>query len=91
MTKQELLDMLIQERMNMLIDTFHKNQPVKSEQEKERILQAKIFIENLSAKEKELVEYYFDSFINSLALERNFLYQHGFMDGLKVIKVIGKL
>jgi len=56
MTDQDLLNMFIQERINMLIDTFHKNKPDKSEQEEERILQAEIFIENLPSKEKELVE-----------------------------------
>ncbi len=30
MTEQELLDMFIQERINILIDTSHKNQPDKS-------------------------------------------------------------
>ena len=52
MTDQELLDMFIQERINMLIDVFHKNQLDKSEQEEKRILQAEIFIENLPSKEK---------------------------------------
>lgn len=30
MTNQELLNMFIQERINMLIDIFHKNKPDKS-------------------------------------------------------------
>ncbi|WOO38644.1 hypothetical protein R2R35_09090 [Anaerocolumna sp. AGMB13020] len=79
MTDQELLDMFIQERINMLIDVFHKSQPDKSEQEEKRILQSEIFIENLPDKEKKLVENYIDSFIDQLALEEAFLYQHGFM------------
>ena len=91
MTDQDLLNMFIQERINMLIDTFHKNKPDKSEREEERILQAEIFIENLPSKEKELVENYIDSLISQLALEEAFLYQHGFMDGVKVFKYIGKL
>ncbi len=91
MTEQELMDMFIQEHINMLINTFHKNQSDKFEQEEERILRAEIFIENLPNKEKELVEYYIDSFTNSLALKGNFLYQHGFMDGLKIIKYINKI
>jgi len=52
MTDQELLDMFIQERINMLIDVFHKNQPDKSKQEEERVLQAEILIDNLPDKEK---------------------------------------
>lgn len=52
MTEQELLDMFIQERINMLIDAFHKSQPENTDQKGERILQAVIFIENLPDKEK---------------------------------------
>jgi len=44
MTEQELLDMFIQERINMLINAFHKNQPENFNQKEERILQAEIFI-----------------------------------------------
>lgn len=91
MTEQELLDMFIQERINMLIDTLHKNKPDKSEQEEERILQTEIFIENLPDKEKKLIENYIDFHIIQLALEEAFLYRHGFIDGLKVFKYIDKL
>ena len=91
MTEQELLDMFIQERINMLIDTFHKNKSDKSEGEEERIYQAEIFIQNLPNKEKELVENYIDSFISQLALEEAFLYRHGFMDGMKLLKYVDKL
>ena len=91
MTDQELLGMFIQERINMLIDAFHKSQPDKSEQEEESILQAEILIDNLPDKEKQLVESCIDSLISQLALEEAFLYQHGFMDGIKIIKYIGKL
>ncbi len=91
MTDKELLDMFVQERINMLIDTFHKNKPDKSEQEEERILQAEIFIKNLPGNEKKLVENYIDSLISQLALEEAFLYRHGFIDGVKVFKYIDKL
>ena len=91
MADQELLDMFIQERINMLIDVFNKNQPDKSKQEEERILQTEIFIENLPYIEKEQIENYIDSLINQFALEEAFLYQHGFMDGIKILKYIGKL
>ena len=74
MTEQELLDMFIQERINMLIDSFHKNQPENSDQKEERILQAEIFIENLPDKEKKLVENYIDSLISQFAVEETFLY-----------------
>lgn len=91
MTEQELLDMFIQERIAMLIEIFHQKQPNHSEEEYKKILHAEIFIENLPSKEKELVQNYIDSLIRQLALEKTFLYQHGFMDGVKLLKYIGKL
>lgn len=91
MTDQELLNMFIQERINMLIDSFHKNEPDKSEQEEERILQAEIFIDNSPSKEKELVQNYIDSLIRQFTLEEAFLYQQGFIDGVRLLKDIGKL
>ena len=91
MTDQELLGMFIQERINMLIDVFHKNEPDKSEQEEERILQAEIFIDNSPSKEKELVQNYIDSLIRQFTLEEAFLYQQGFIDGVRLLKDIGKL
>ena len=91
MTDQELLNMFIQERINILNNTFHKNKPNKFEQEDQRILQAEIFIENLPINEKELVENYIDSLISQLALEEAFLYRYGFMDGVKIFKYISKL
>ena len=88
MTEQELLDMFIQERINMLIDIFHKNQADKSEQEEERILQAEIFIVNLPSKEKQLVENYIDTLISQFAIEENWLYLQGFIDGIKVMNFL---
>lgn len=82
--------MFIQDRINMLIKVFHISQPDKPEQEEERILQAEIFIESLPGKEKHQVENYIDALISQLALEEVFLYQRGFIDGIKVLKYIYK-
>nr|WP_288829977.1 hypothetical protein [uncultured Clostridium sp.] len=90
MTEQELSDMFIQERINMLTEIFHKTQTDNSEQEY-LILQAEIFIENLPNKERELIENYINSLINQFALEEVFLYQHGFIDGIKALKYIIKM
>lgn len=91
MTEQELLDIFIQERIAMLIEIFHQKQPNQSEEEYNQILHAEIFIENLPSKEKELVQNHIDSLIKQIALEETFLYQHGFMDGVKLLKYIDKL
>jgi len=50
----------------------------------------KTIIKNSPSKEKKLVENYIDSLISQLSLEESFLYQHGFMDGIKILKYIGK-
>ncbi len=91
MTEQELLDIFIQERINILIDTFLQKQPDQPKKECERILHAEIFIENLPSKEKELVENYIDSLISQFSFKEAFVYQHGFMDGVKLLKYISKL
>lgn len=91
MSEQELLDMIIQERINMPIDRFHKNQPEKTVQKHEKVLQAELFIENLPNKEKKLNENLIDTLIDQFALEEAFLYQHGFMDGMRLINFIYQL
>ncbi len=91
MTEQELLDMFIQERINMLIEIFHQKQPNQSEKKFDQILHAEIFIDNLPSKEKQLVQNHIDSLIKQFVLEEAFLYQHGFMDGMKLLEYIGKL
>jgi hypothetical protein len=91
MTEQEFLDMFIQERIDMLIEIFHQKQPNQSENEYDQILHAEIFIENLPNKEKELFQNYIDSLIRKFALEEAFLYQQGFLDGVKLLKYISKL
>lgn len=63
-----------------LHNLFHK--VLQNHNEKERILQADIFIENLPDKEKELVENYIKSFTSQFAFEEVFLYQHGFIDSI---------
>ena len=52
MTDQELLDMFIQERINMLIDVFHKNQLDKSEQEENEFYRLKSSLKICQAKRR---------------------------------------
>lgn len=63
MTEQELLDMFIQERINMLNNIFHQKQSDQSQKEYEQIIHTEIFIEHLPCKEKALIENYMDPFI----------------------------
>lgn len=82
--------MFIQERIAMLIEIFHKKQPNQSKEEYKQSLNAEILIENLPSKEKALIQSYIDSLIRKFALEEAFLYQHGFIDGVKLLKYIDK-
>ena len=91
MTEKELLDMFIQERIAMLIEIFHQKQLNHSEEEYKQTLNTEIFIENLPSKEKALIQNHIDSLIRQFALEEAFLYQHGFMDGMILLKYIDKL
>lgn len=84
MTEQELLDMFIQERINMLLAELCKTRPSKSPEDHEQILQAEDFIQNLPEPSRELVENYIERFTDWLAEEEPYLYQQGFWDGVRV-------
>lgn len=80
MTEQELLDIFIQERINILLAKFNKSKPDKLSEERANILQVEKFIESLPEKEKKLVQDYIEHFIDGVALEEPFLYQQRVMD-----------
>lgn len=84
MTEQELLDMFIQERINMLLSNLNKTRPKKTPEENERMLQAEQIIDNLPDKERKLVQNYIDNFNDLFSSSEPYLYQQGFIDGIKV-------
>ena len=91
MTEQELLDMFIQERVDMLLNNHSKSTPRKSPKENERILQAEQIISNLSSNDRELVQSYIDNYTDLFASSEPFLYQHGFLDGIRALKFISAI
>jgi len=91
MMEQELLDLFIQERVNMLLAKLSKNRPDKSPKEQKRILKTEHFIDNLPEKERNLVQNYMERFTNWLAEEEPYLYQQGFMDGVRVLNYLRTL
>lgn len=91
MTEQELLDMFIQERIDMLLTKLMKQKPRKSPEEQHRILQAECLIDNLPEEDRTLVREYIERFSDCLALEEPFLYQQGFMDGVRVMNFLKTL
>ena len=88
MTEQELIDMFIQERINMLLAKLSKSRPDESPEEHDRILQAEYFIKDLPNENRELVENYIEQFTDWLAEEEPYLYQQGFMDGVRVLNFL---
>lgn len=91
MTEQELLDMFIQERIDMLLTKFNKNRTDKLEKEHQCILQAEHFIDSLPDKERELIQEHIERFSDCLASEEPYLYQQGFMDGVKILNFLRTL
>ena len=91
MTDQELLDMFIQERINMLLNNLSKTRPKKTPEENERMLQAEQIVDNLSDKEREMVQNYIDNFTNLFAANEPYLYQQGFIDGIRTMNFLAKL
>ncbi|WP_312447225.1 hypothetical protein [Lacrimispora sp.] len=91
MTNQELLDLFIQERVNMLLNNLSKSKPRKSPEENDRIVQAERIISNLSGEDRELVQNYIDNFADLFADDDSHLYQQGFLDGVRVMKFFGEL
>ena len=91
MTDQELLDMFIQERINMLLSNLSKTRPQKTPEENERMIQAEQIIDKLSDKEREMVQNYIDNFTDLFALNEPYLYKHGVIDGIRISTYFYKL
>ena len=91
MTEQDLLDMFIQECINMLLNNLSKTRPKKTPEENERMLQAEQIIDKLSDEEREMVQNYIDNFTNLFAANEPYLYQHGFIDGIRAMNFLAKL
>jgi len=91
MPEQELLDMFIQERINMLLNNLNKTRPKKTPEENERILQSEQIINNLSDEKRELVQNYIDNFTDLFAANEPYLYRQGFIDGIRTMNFRTKL
>ncbi|MDL2302674.1 hypothetical protein LJC58_10055 [Lachnospiraceae bacterium OttesenSCG-928-D06] len=91
MDEKKLMDMFIQERINMLLLKLEKTKPEMSPEAEDRLMQAELFINDLPTKEKDLIENYVKHYLHLLFLEEAFLYRNGFLDGVKVTNLLGKL
>jgi len=91
LTEQELLDMFIQERINMLLLNLEKTNPKRSPEKEDKLIQAEHFINTLPRTERELIQNYIDNILNYLFVEEPFLYQNGFWDTCRVMNFLKAL
>lgn len=83
--------MFIQERIDMLLSKLSKMRPKKSAEEHECILQAERFIDSFPENHRELIENYIERFSDCLATEEPYLYRQGFLDGVRVLNLLGRI
>ena len=90
MTEQELLDMIVLERISALLAT-QKKSAQEREEELRLISQAENLIQNLPNSDCQILFQYIDHMTGQLAFEEAFLYRHGFIDGIRVGKLLNSL
>lgn len=92
MNEKELLDMMVTERIQILVQKL-KSARTPAERENPRLLmdQAEDILNRLSEQEHALMEQYLDSMTDRMADVEPALYTGGFQDGIRVMKFINSL
>jgi len=90
MSEQELLDMIILERISTLLATQQKSAEEKQE-ELRLISQSENLIQNLPKADRQILSRYIGHMTEQLAFEESFLYQQGFIDGVRVLNSLRTL
>ena len=92
MNKKELLDMMVTERIQILVQEM-KSVRTPAERENSRLLmdQAEGILKRLSEQEHALMEQYQDSMTDHMTDMEPTLYTGGFRDGIQVMKFINGL
>lgn len=92
MNEKELLDMMVTERIQILVQEM-KSAQTPAERENSRLLmdQAEGILKRLSDQEHALMEQYLDSMTDRMADVEPALYTGGFRDGIRVMKFINSL
>ncbi|MDL2302257.1 hypothetical protein LJC58_07875 [Lachnospiraceae bacterium OttesenSCG-928-D06] len=67
MTDHDSLDLLIQERVDMLLNNLRKSKPSKTPEENEQIVQAEQLINNLPNEKRELIQNYTNNYTDLFA------------------------
>lgn len=92
MNEKELLDMMVTERIQILVQKMKSAQtPAERESSRLMIDQAEGILKRLSEQEHALVEQYLDSMTDRMADVEPALYTGGFRDGIRVMKFINSL
>ncbi len=92
MTEKELLDMMVTERIQILVQEM-KSVRTPADRKNTRLLmdQAEGILNRLSEQEHALMEQYLDSMTDRMADVEPALYTGGFRDGIRVMKFINSL
>lgn len=88
-TDSELLEMMVEDRIEFLLQKIKKKGQKKSD--KDRLIKAEAIIDKLPKLDKELVYYYIDDIMTLMSMEETYLYKAGFIDGTKVTNKLNKL
>lgn len=89
MDDNELLDLMVDERVDMYLKKLKRQE--ETEAEKENMIKADQFITSLSPEDRKLVDIYIQYFVDSIASHESYLYKCGFIDGIKLMRKIDDL
>lgn len=90
MSEQELINFIIQERINKALVKVQKSNK-KSKEENEKLLKAERVMDNLPKSQKKHIDFYINSYVSCMALREVELYKKGFTDGVKTIQLMNNL
>lgn len=91
MSEQELLDMIIQERTQMLFEKLKCSDQESKDAALKTIEQAENIMKQLSKTDRDILEQYINQIMADMAKEETCLYTNGFTDGIRAMKFINQL
>lgn len=89
--EQELLDMIISERIQMLLKPMNSTNADEKKHILQLIDQAEVILKHLPDSDRNTLNQYLCYLMEQMAEEEPCLYTGGFKDGIRVMKFIGNL
>lgn len=86
MTEQEVIDFIIQERINQALAKTGGMIEMSQEESQKKIIEAEKIIDKLPEYERKIIVNYINDLFNDAALNEVLLYKKGFTDGVKTMK-----